>query len=201
MSADRRGRELYRRVAQLHLENIHLGFLSSLGLPFLTLLYQAIDEEPSSVLIVAERDGAIVGFVAGAVGMRPIYRRMLKRWPRLFLALWLPALKPASAWRMLETLRHVLTGGARSEGHADLPDAELLSIAVDPAHRGRQVAQSLFQQLREHFLAKGIARFRIVVGAELGPAHRFYRNLGAVPVSEIEVHRGARSTVYVCSSD
>ena len=60
---------IYRRVAQLHAENINQGFLSSLGLNFLMLLYQAIDESPVSVLILAWEDNQVVGFVSGALGL------------------------------------------------------------------------------------------------------------------------------------
>ena len=42
-----------------------------------------------------------------------------------------------------------------------------------------------------------MGEFKIIVGAPLAPAHRFYRRMGAVPVAEMEVHGGAASTVYL----
>jgi ribosomal protein S18 acetylase RimI-like enzyme len=75
--------------------------------------------------------------------------------------------------------------------------AELLSIAVDPPFRGRGHAERLYTELSAYFAERGLAEFKIVVGAALAPAHRFYRRMGAVPVAEIEVHKGAASTVYV----
>ena len=99
-------------------------------------------------------------------------------------------------------------GGAVTLGQTDamgphatavpsLPAAELLSIAVDPACRGRGIAEDLYAGLKLFFATRGLGEFKIIVGAPLAPAHRFYRRMGAVPVAEIEVHRGAASTVYV----
>ena len=76
-----------------------------------------------------------------------------------------------------------------------LPAAELLSIAVDPAYRGRGIAEDLYAGLKLFFATCGLGEFKIIVGAPLATAHRFYRRMGAVPVAEIEVHRGAASTV------
>jgi hypothetical protein len=35
----------YRAIASLHCDHINQGFLATLGIPFLTLLYEAIDED------------------------------------------------------------------------------------------------------------------------------------------------------------
>ncbi len=185
-------RDLYRRVAELHVANLDQGFLATLGVEFLALMYRAIDEGEDSVLLVAEQDGRIVGFVSGAMGMRAVYRRMLRRWPRLAWTLLPSAFRPKRVWRILEILRY---GGGSEDPR--LPRAELLSIAVDAHHRGRQHAELLYRRLSEHFRDRGIPAFRIVVGAALAPAHKFYGRMGARVVAQVEVHRGASSTVYV----
>ena len=74
--------------------------------------------------------------------------------------------------------------------------AELLSIAVDPAHRGAGLAQDLYRQLTEHFRRRQVDAFRIVVGEQLSAAHRFYIKLGARPVGTVQIHAGERSVVY-----
>ena len=43
----------YRSVAELHAANIDQGFLSSLGVAFLSLMYRAIDEVDESILVVS----------------------------------------------------------------------------------------------------------------------------------------------------
>ena len=186
---------LYRSVAELHIANINQGFLSTLGVGFISLMYRAIDEGDDSVLLVAQSDGKVIGFVAGATGMKPIYRRMLRYWPQLFWAL-LPSLfSPRRVWRIIEILRYSRGGGGSSG--ATLPAAELLSIAVAPEFRGQRHAENLYQSLCEHFLQRKLPAFKIVVGSALAPAHKFYRRMGAQPAAEVEVHQGSASTVYV----
>ena len=63
--------------------------------------------------------------------------------------------------------------------------------------RGKGIAQKLYTRLVEDFRDKGIERFRIVVGSELAPAHKFYAKMGAEVASEMELHSGETSKVYV----
>ena len=187
----------YRRVAQLHAETIDQGFLSTLGPRFLSLLYQAIDECPDACLLLAREGDRVVGFVAGTLNMGQVYRQLLRHWLALGLSLAPSVLVPWRLWRILEILRYSRGGGGDATAVPTLPAAELLSIAVDPAGRGRGIAEDLYTRLKLFFGTRGLGEFKIIVGASLLPAHRFYRRMGAVPVAEIEVHRGAASTVYV----
>jgi len=185
-------REIYRQVAQLHIANINQGFLSTLGVGFVSLLYQAIDEGVDSVLLTIEREGRVVGFVAGGMGMGPVYRRMFRHAPRLALALLPSLLLPRRIWRMIEILRY----SRDNDQSSSWPRAELLSIALDPACRGQHLAEILYQRLTEFFESRGIAEFKIVVGAALGPAHKFYLRMGAEAIAQTEVHQGESSIVY-----
>lgn len=158
-------------------------------------MYRAIDECDASVLIVAQVNGQAVGFVAGGAGMGPIYRRMLRYWPQLFWALLPSAFSYRRVRRIIEIMRYS-RGGASNVGMT-LPDAELLSIAVDPAFRGQGHAESLYRNLSDHFKQQGVTGFKIVVGAALAPAHKFYQRMGAIGTCQIAVHHGEASTVYV----
>ena len=64
----------YRAIARLHYDHINQGFLATLGVPFLTLLYKAIDKDSESVLLVELVDCSIVGFVTGTSGLGRIYK-------------------------------------------------------------------------------------------------------------------------------
>jgi ribosomal protein S18 acetylase RimI-like enzyme len=187
-------KHIYRRVAELHIANINRGFLGTLGVRFMTLMYQAIDEGADSVLLVARDCDQVVGFVSGTSAMRSVYRRMLRHGPRLFVSLLPVMLSPLRMWRILEILRY---SRARGQHSLSLPEAELLSIAVDEAHRRSGHAEALYQRLCEYFQAGGVPAFKIVVGEALEPAHHFYLRMGAQPVRHVEVHKGEKSTVYV----
>lgn len=192
----RPNRGLYKQVARLHMQNIDQGFLASLGEGFLALLYEAIDANNQTVLVLAQENQRVVGFVAGAkTGMGPIYRQLLSQWWRLGWALAPAMLSPRKLWRIAEIL--MLTRKAPAiEG---LPHAELLSIAVDPLHRGKGHAALLYIRLTDHFREQGSDGFRIVVGDPLEAAHRFYKRMGATPVGRIQVHQGQGSVLYVQS--
>ena len=183
----------YRQVASLHAASINQGFLATLGVPFLSLMYRSIDQAEGSVLLIEEQDGRVVGFVSGASGMGPIYRRMIRHPLRLLLSLAPSLVRPKRLWRILETFRYS-RGNARP---ADWPDAELLSIAVEPEMRGKGVSERLYRRLEDHFKRQGKPAFRIIVGKALGPAHRYYQRMGAVPIGLVEVHAGEESIVYV----
>lgn len=189
------GHGFYRQIAALHATSINQGFLATLGVPFLSLMYRAIDEAEDSVLLVEMRDDRVLGFVSAGKGMGPIYRRMLRRPFALAWSL-LPSLaRPSRVKRILDILRY----GQGKSAESVLPSAELLSIAVAQGSRGTGIAEMLYRRLVAHFGERGVDVFKIIVGDALAPAHRFYLRMGAEPVGRIEVHAGEGSKVYVQS--
>ncbi|WP_345783619.1 GNAT family N-acetyltransferase [Fulvimonas sp. R45] len=186
-------REICRQVARLHISCIGQGFLPQLGERFLALMYEAIDECDDSVLIVSMEGKRVVGFVSGAIGMKPVYTRMICKFPRLAWALAPSIFKPTRIRRILEIIRY-----GSKENDSSLPHAELLSIAVDALFRGQQRADGLYSRLCEYFASDGQDSFKIIVGKALQPAHRFYTRMGATPAGETRVHAGDdASIIYV----
>lgn len=183
----------YIAVAELHCCNINQGFLATLGVPFLTLLYEAIDKDSESVLLVERVDHRIVGFVTGTHGLRRIYKQLLLKPFRLIYSLKSCILSPSKMYKILEVF--LISKGSNIS--ADLPKQELLSIVVNPAYQGGSHAENLFKALCSHFRAEGASSFRIIVGSNLDRAHAFYTKMGSIPVEEIQVHKGADSVVYV----
>jgi GNAT superfamily N-acetyltransferase len=184
------GPDILRQVATLHAAAIDRGFLSSLGTRFLVELYRAIDAAPGAFLLVEERDGRVAGFIAGASDPGTVRRCLLRRPLALFASLAPVLVQPRKLAGVLEALRADAAPGG-------LPKPELLSLAVDRGYRGQGVADALYARLVQAFSGLGVKSFRIVVGSGLGPAHRFYRRMGAVPRGTTEVHRGQGSIVYV----
>ncbi|MDA8768187.1 hypothetical protein N9N20_08495, partial [Planktomarina temperata] len=99
-------KDIYRQVAQIHIENINQGFLPTLGEGFLTLMYQAIDESPSSTLIVEKYDEQVVGFVAGGSSFNHIYRQMFRYLPRLLYTLSPAILSPSAILKIFQVVSH-----------------------------------------------------------------------------------------------
>jgi len=183
----------YRAVANLHCEHINKGFLSSLGVPFLTLLYEVIDKDSESVLLVERMDQKVVGFVSGACGLGRIYKQLLLKPFRLLYSLKATLLSPSKMYKIIEVL--LITKNSNISDN--LPQQELLSIVVNPAYQGGGHAVNLFNALCTHFREEGVSCFKIVVGSNLDRAHAFYKKMGSIPVMEMQVHKGVNSVVYV----
>lgn len=186
--------DTYEQVAEIHMRGIKQGFLSSLGVRFLSLMYQAIDETENSALIIAREEGKIIGFVSGTLSIDDVYRSMLKKRRRLFAAL-LPSL--FSPRRLVRILEIGLYGRKRPAAEAALPSAELLSISVAGEFRGKKHADRLYQDLIRFFQSRQVPNFKIVVGESLAPARRFYQRMGAKAMGSTEVHKGEKSIIYI----
>jgi ribosomal protein S18 acetylase RimI-like enzyme len=184
-------------MARLHTEGMPDAFLPTLGQPFLTRLYRAIAADSDAVAIVAEGVDGVVGFAAGVTSVGAFYRRFARRHgPMAALAAAPRLIRPRVAWRLLETVRypsHVDAGNDR------LPDAELLSIAVDPAWRvggtGRALANGVLAALAD----RGVGELKVVVGAANLVANRFYARVGFREAGHLTVHQGTPSKVWIRS--
>lgn len=166
--------------------------MSSLGLSFLALLYECIDLDKNSILIIEKKNDNVLGFVAGGKSMKTIYYQMLWQLPRLCLSLIPSILNPFKLFKIFEL---VCFGKSKQLGTA-IPQAELLSIAVIDVERGKGLAQKLYNSLALHFTMQGESEFSIVVGDSLKRAHCFYTKMGAQRLDVVSIHRGQTSTIY-----
>ncbi|HDY69138.1 MAG TPA: GNAT family N-acetyltransferase [Candidatus Scalindua sp.] len=179
-------------VASLHREYINTGFLSSLGSPFLKLIYQSMVNSNNAFCIVAIEKKNIIGFVSGAIDIGGFYKDFLRRNFIKASTILLPKiLNFQFAKKIIETLLYP----ARKE--QNLPEAELLSIVVDKNYRGKGIARKLFEKLEEEFKTRSVNRFKVIVGSKLISARRFYEKMGGILHSEVEVHKGEKSNIYI----
>ncbi|SEG24679.1 GNAT family N-acetyltransferase [Jhaorihella thermophila] len=130
--------------------------------------------------------------------MGSIYKRLLRHPLRLAAALAPALLSPARVKGIVEVLFASGHGGAGGNGDGPpLPRHELFSIVVASDQRRRGVAERLYRRLCAGFRDRGVTSFRILVGKQLDAANRFYHRMGARPVTEVQLHEGAVSTIYV----
>jgi len=177
-------------VARLHASRIREGFLSSLGTPFLARLYRRVVASSDSFVLVADTDEAsTVGFVAGVADLGALYRRFLIRDGLIAGARAAPRLL-RSVPRVVETLRY-------PTGTAELPDAEILAVAVGTDAGGRGIGRALVGAAVEEFRRAGITSAKVVTTAENRAALAMYRACGFVSTAPIEVHEGRASEVLV----
>jgi len=184
-------------MARLHADGMPDAFLPTLGRPFLTRLYRAIAADPDAVAMVAEGVDGVAGFAAGVTSVGAFYRRFARgHGPAAALAAASRLVRPRVAWRLLETVRYPSQADA---GDGRLPDAELLSIAVDPAWRvggtGRALADGVLAGLAD----RGVGELKVVVGADNLAANRFYARVGFREAGTLSIHQGTPSKVWIRS--
>ncbi len=188
--------DFLKNVIGIHRIEISRGFLSSLGDNALALLFSHALESRFGRLLIAKNalSGQIVGFLLGTIDTGAFYKDFLCR--KFFKAIFVIAPKLLSfekVRKVFETLFY-----PTKEELKALPKPELLDIAVLKEYQGTGVAQLLFQEFTKKLYAIGIDRFKITTGESLVEARRFYEKLGAKKVSEVEVHKGQKTWVYIC---
>jgi ribosomal protein S18 acetylase RimI-like enzyme len=184
------------RVAALHIERIGDGFLSTLGPTFLRRLYRRAVRSPDAFVLVAVDDApgdeTVAGFVAGAHDLRRFYRSFLARdgvpaaaaaGPRLI----------RSFGRARETLRYPASTD-------ELPNAEVLAVAVDARFTGRGIGRELVEAATLEFRTHGVPAAKVVAGSANEPALRLYEGCGFARRGTITVHRDTPSEVLVWPS-
>jgi ribosomal protein S18 acetylase RimI-like enzyme len=177
-------------VATLHAERIGEGFLSSLGPGFLRRLYRRVLRSDDGFVLVAGDPGrAPTGFVAGVGSVGALYRSFLLHDGVVAGALAAPRLVRALP-RVVETLRYPSTTG-------DLPDAEILAVAVAGSAAGRGIGTALVAAATAAFARHGVTTAKVVTTADNAPALAMYRACGFATAAGVEVHPGRASEVLV----
>ncbi len=177
-------------IAALHLSEIPWGLLTGMGPAFVTTFYRTLLGSEFGFGFLAECDGRPVGYATGVVHWRRFYRAFLVRNWRLAAAVLIrQAFNPERWWRLVETTRYAAA--------SRLPDAELVSIAVDPQARGTGTADALVRYVLDEFASCGVARVRVTTASGNTAAARVYERSGFRLLAETEIHRGERAQVYV----
>lgn len=181
------------RIAVLHKELLPMSFLASLNRRFVSLLYKALLCWERGVVLVAEDNKEVVGFVCGVPDTSCFYKYFLKRNFMHAGFLLLPQIvKKGMLRNILKTFKY----GSRKVNDYSLK-AELFSIALTSTYQGKGVGEALFRQFVGEFHDMGIKRFKVIVGCSLARAQRFYQKMGCKKSGETESHKGKKSEIYV----
>ncbi len=183
------------QVAALHIQCISTGFISSMGIDFVTSLYDAIVKSKSSLGVVAVRNGKVLGFAAFTTNLNKLYKSVLWR-KGLIFALLLAGnmLSLRRVKKMFETLFYP----ARIK-KMNLPSAELLSIVVGPEERGKGLAGKLIEKGFQHCRKTGVDKVKVLIGADNKPGNKLYLKSGFELVGQI-VNHGVLSNIYVAKT-
>jgi len=183
------------QVAKLHIEGISTGFISSLGLDFVTALYEAIAEDKNSFGFVAEEDEKVLGFIALTSNLNRLYKSViLKKGCRFALLLAGKMFSMKRIKKVFETLSY--PGRIKK---MELPSAELLSIVVAEEGRGKGLGTQLLQKRFQECQKRKIEKVKVLVGADNERANKLYLKCGFELVGQVDNH-GVVSNIYVANT-
>ncbi len=182
-----------QEVAGLHQEFIKSGFLTSLGPSFLRILYKGIIGAENAFCVVAEKDGAVIGFACGTENISIFYRRFLIRIFFRLLPVFFSNIKRAAVLRKIfETVSYPRKAAVA------LPKAEWLSMVAMRDNEEGRISDRLFHKLVEQFRIRGIKEFKSIVGQSVIHSIKFNERMGGILYPEtIEIHRGDKSNIYI----
>lgn len=180
------------QVACLHIQGIPTGFISSLGQEFVASLYEAIAEDKNSFGFVAVESDKVLGFVTFSTNLSRLYKYVAsKKGFRFAFVL----AKRMLSLRIIKKIWDNLFYPSKMK-KMDLPDAELLSIAVASDGRGRGIAKQLVDAGFEECLKRGIDKVKVLVAADNEVANKLYKKCGFKLAGQMDSH-GVISNIYV----
>lgn len=180
------------QIAEIHRQEINQGFLSQLGVRFLSKLYEAMIMSRNSFVVVAKENNQVIGFISGCSSVKNFYKDFFKKYTLSAVVILLPKIfNLRIIKKILETLRY------SKEKESDLPEAELLVIASKKEFHGQGVALKMFDFFVAEIKTRKIKQFKVVVGENLSRAIGFYEKVGFKFHSNITIHQNNLSRVYV----
>ncbi len=184
------------QVAALHIQCISTGFISSMGIDFVTFLYDAIVKSKSSLGVVAVRNEKVIGFVAFTTNLNKLYKSIIRRKGLKFALLLAGNLL---SLRRIKKIFETLFYPSRIK-KMNLPVAELLSIAVAPEEQRKGLAGQLIEKGLRLYRKTGVDKVKVLIGAENKAGNKLYLKSGFELIGQI-VNHGVLSNIYVAKTD
>ena len=140
-------------VTDIHMENLVDDFITSLGRDFVKdVYYGSIFQANLGFGLVAKQDARIAGFIVGSYNSKRVQLvRLRKHWKSISQKVFLMSLRNP-IW-LMEVLGVVVT----MQGKQFIPEnsAELVSLCVRPAYRGKKLAGALIHSFKEYLKSIG----------------------------------------------
>lgn len=171
------------KVAQIHIEAIGIGFISSLGLNFVRTLYREIGNSKVGFVYVADENSKVVGFIAGAMDVSKLYKEIVLKKGFLFI---MPLIKYFFRFAILKRIAETLFYPYRVKN--DYCKAEILAVGVKKEHRGKGIGRNLMEAVIEEFRRRGIKEVKALTYNKDETSNQYYLNQGFKLIGEIRHH-------------
>ena len=186
------------RIALLHKNTITTGFLSKLGIDFLESLYLFLIN--NDLVFVNIEESEITGYISFSYNSTKIMRWFIFKSPDGLLKLLRQIIRsPFIIKEILETCAAPFKMKVLKYSQANqiLPNAELLSMSVDPNCQRSGIGCKLLLELEEQLKQHRIMAYKVVAGASLKSANRFYIRNGFILYSQVKIHGNELSNIYI----
>lgn len=181
-------------VARLHREAIPSAFTSFLGESFLKIFYRTLIESRYCFGFSAvDENNNVLGYITGASRLSGFSREFLMR---NFLTVPFLILPKVLNWKIVKSVFQILLMG-RQDRKKDLPEAEIVSVAVMTEARGMGIGKCLMNVAIAEFIRHGVQQVKVMVGDKL-PANEYYLKSGFEWAEHLEFgSKKGSANVYV----
>jgi ribosomal protein S18 acetylase RimI-like enzyme len=166
------------RIVEIHKKSFSNFFMTQLGDKFIKKYYELVLNYPYNIFLVIEKNGYVIGFVAGFLNPTLFYSQMNKYKLELVLAI-LPMLfkKPWLIFRILWNFLHVVE--TSTKGNNTLYLCELASLAVDLSYTGKGFGKLLVKSFLNEAKEKKASFVYLTTDAKNNDVvNHFYKSLG-----------------------
>lgn len=180
-------------VVDTHLRSFEGFFLSSLGPRFLKTFYEGVLDVESGILLVAVRDGEVIGFVGGSTEQVGFYGELLRTRRAPFIRA-----AAGAALRHPATIRRLVRARRRASGDDQTPAGPcLMTLGVLPRAEGRGAGRQLVAAFERELRQRGANRVALTTDAvDNDRTNRFYTGLGFVLSRVIVTPEGRHLNEY-----
>jgi ribosomal protein S18 acetylase RimI-like enzyme len=180
--------------ATVHMCSFQGFFLTFLGHRFLYELYRAVVQDSYGITFVAEKEGRVVGFVAGATCMTGLYRRLLRN------SLWRFAWASSKAFIqkpiILPRLLRVFSMASKKDPISNC--GTLMSIGVLPEIQGQGIGRCLVQAFLTEANQRGLEQVTLATDRDKNDrTNLFYQRLGFSVLREYATPEGRWMNIYI----
>jgi ribosomal protein S18 acetylase RimI-like enzyme len=163
------------RIVQIHLDSFPGFFLTFLGPRFLKLLYSNVAQDSDGIVLIAEVNDKVIGFVVGITHQTGFYWRLIQRqkWAFAWTSLGAVLRRPTIVPRLWRALRRP------SDATESAAEACLMSIAVHPHFRGQGIGKQLVLAFCREIVERGESAICLTTDRDHNEAvNHFYQRLG-----------------------
>lgn len=182
-------------IVRLHMQVIpSTAFLPLLGQGFMAQIFREHIDDPESVVVVAEREGEVIGYSTGVASLSAFRRRFIVRQGMAAAVAAAPRLvRPTVLRKVLETFRY-------PEMTRGLPEAEWNFIGVKPG-TAPGLGPELGRETLDGLAERGVHEVKGYVAHDNKVMHWMLQRMGFELVGDVALHEGQPSSVYVMTLD